>query len=121
MPGFKCWAKAVSIPPSPPCMLESSGELNESMGEGLSHSVRRLKMAGGFSFAVVLMLTIGIGAATTIFSQVEGILLRPLPFHDPGRLVQLGEHVGENPGIGITARDIRAYSTAASAFSSVGA
>ncbi len=78
-------------------------------------------MAGGFSFAVMLMLTVGIGAATTIFSLIEGILLRPLPFHDPGRLVQLGEHVGENPGIGITARDIRTYSTAASAFSSVGA
>ena len=87
----------------------------------LRHSARRLKMAGGFSFAVILMLTVGIGAAATIFSLIEGILLRPLPFHDPGRLVQLGEHVGENPGIGITARDIRAYSTAASAFSSVGA
>jgi hypothetical protein len=34
-------------------------------------------------------------------------------------LVQLGEHVGENPGIGITARDVRAYSTEANAFSSL--
>lgn len=87
----------------------------------LGRAARRLKMAGGFSVAVILMLTIGIGAATTIFSLIEGILLRPLPFRDPGRLVQLGEHVGENPGIGITPRDIRSYSAAASAFSSMGA
>jgi len=33
------------------------------------------------------MLAFGIGASTTVFSLIEGILLRPLPFRDPGRLV----------------------------------
>lgn len=87
----------------------------------LRHAARRLARTRSFFLTVTLMLALGIGATTTIFSLIEGILLRPLPFRDPGRLVQLGEHVGENSGIGITARDIRAYSTEAQAFSSTGA
>ena len=87
----------------------------------LQYPVRRLFKARGFLLTVTLMLALGIGAITTIFSLIEGILLRPLPFRDPGRLVQLGEHVGGNPGIGITARDIRAYSAETSAFSSLAA
>jgi predicted permease len=84
-------------------------------------AVRRLFQARGFFLTVTLMLALGVGAITTIFSLIEGILLRPLPFRAPDRLVQLGEHVGENSGIGITARDIRAYSTETNAFSSMGA
>jgi predicted permease len=87
----------------------------------LGYSVRRLLKARAFLVTVILMLALGIGAITAIFSLIEGILLRQLPFRDPGRLVQLGEHVGENSGIGITARDIRSYSTEAAAFSSMGA
>jgi putative ABC transport system permease protein len=87
----------------------------------LRYSARGLAKARGFFITVTLMLALGIGAITAIFSLIEGILLRPLPFHDPDRLVQLGEHVGENSGIGTTARDIRAYSTEANAFSSMGA
>jgi putative ABC transport system permease protein len=85
------------------------------------YSTRRLVRARVYFLTITLMLALGIGAITTIFSLIAGILLRPLPFHNPARLVQLGEHVGENPGIGITARDIRAYSTEAKGFSSMGA
>lgn len=90
------------------------------LANDLRYSLRRLAKSPWFSLSAVLMLALGIGSATTIFSLIEGILLRPLPFHDPGRLVELGEHVGNNPGIGITARDIGAYATGSSAFSSVG-
>ena len=89
--------------------------------QDVRHAARRLAKTRGFFLTVTLMLALGIGATTTIFSLIEGILLRPLPFRDPSRLVQLGEHVGENSGIGITARDIRAYSTEAQSFSSTGA
>ena len=89
--------------------------------QDLRHAARRLAKARGFFLTVSLMLALGIGATTTIFSLIEGILLRPLPFQDPSRLVQLGEHVGENSGIGVTARDIRAYSIEAQTFSSTGA
>ena len=52
-------------------------------------AVRRLRAAPGFSAAVVLMLALGIGATTTVFGVIDGILLRPLPFAEPERLVEL--------------------------------
>ncbi len=86
----------------------------------LRYSLRRLRKARFFSLAVILMLAFGIGACTTIFSLMQGILLSPLPFPNSSSLVQLGEHVGENPGIGVTARDIQTYSSSATAFQSIG-
>ena len=83
-------------------------------------TLRQLAKAPGFSIAVVLMLAFGIGATTAIFSLVEGILLRPLPFHDPDRLALLGDHVGDETGIGVTAREIGIYASAAHAYSSLG-
>jgi len=82
--------------------------------------LRQLGKAPGFSVTVILMLGLGIGAATAIFSLVEGILLRPLPFKDGGRLVLLGDHLGGGPGISVTAREIGTYSNASEAFSSLG-
>jgi predicted permease len=87
----------------------------------LRYAFRQLSKAPGFALAVVLMLGAGIGATTAIFSLVEGVLLRPLPFHDPGRLVALGDHVGENAGIRVTAQEFAMYERATTAFSSAGA
>ena len=86
----------------------------------LRYAFRQLRKAPGFAAAVVLMLGVGIGATTMIFSLVEGVLLRPLPFQNPQRLVALGDHVGENTGIGVTARELATYEKATTAFSSAG-
>jgi putative ABC transport system permease protein len=86
----------------------------------IRYALRQLKKAPGFAAAVVLMLGMGIGATTAIFSMVEGVLLRPLPFENPERLVALGDHVGENSGIGVTAREMATYENATTAFSSAG-
>jgi hypothetical protein len=53
-------------------------------------ALRRFWKAPGFSRTVILTFALGIGATTAIFSLVEGILLRPLSFRDPQRLVLLG-------------------------------
>jgi putative ABC transport system permease protein len=52
---------------------------------------RTLRDSPAFSAVVVLTLALGIGGATAIFSFVDGVLLRPLPFPDPGRLVMTCE------------------------------
>ena len=53
------------------------------------YAMRRLRAAPGFTAAVLLMLALGIGATTTVFGVVDGVLLRPLPFPEPERLVGL--------------------------------
>ena len=55
----------------------------------LRQTLRRLANAPGFTLTTVLTLAIGIGATTAIFSVVNGVLLRPLPFPDSDRLVAL--------------------------------
>jgi len=76
--------------------------------------------APGFTLTVVLTLALGIGTATAIFSLIEGVLLRPLPFREPGRLMLIGDHLGGRDGIGVTAREIETYTTTTTAFASLG-
>ena len=52
-----------------------------------SHAFRSLKRAPLFTITVILALTIGLGSAAAIFAIVNGVLLRPLPYGHPDRLV----------------------------------
>ena len=60
-----------------------------SLGSELRYSLRGLARNPGFSVVVVLLLAIGIGANTVVFTAVDALLLRPLPVKDPGQLVRL--------------------------------
>lgn len=53
------------------------------------YAFRSLRKNRGFLTVVILTLGLGIGANTAIFSLMDQVLLRPLPVHDPGRLVLL--------------------------------
>jgi predicted permease len=91
-----------------------------ALTQDLRFAFRQLKKAPGFTVTVILTLALGIGATTAIFSLVEGILLRPLPFSNSAQLVRLGDRLSQDLGPAVTAREIAIYAKANSAFSSVG-
>ena len=65
--------------------------LVDSVTQDLRLALRALRRTPGFTAAVVLTLALGVGATTAIFSIVNGVLLRPLPFANEGRLISLCE------------------------------
>jgi len=61
------------------------------IGQDLRYGVRQLQRRPGFSAVVVLILALGIGASTAVFSVVKGVFLQPLPYESPDRLVMIWE------------------------------
>jgi len=64
----------------------------DGLRQDLRYTFRTLRRDIGFSTFAVLIVGLGIGASSTVFSVVNALLVRPLPFHDPGRLAWVANH-----------------------------
>jgi predicted permease len=64
----------------------------ESFGRDLKYGTRTLFRSPGFAFVSILVMALGLGATTSLFTVVRAVLLQPLPFRDPSQLVMLYEH-----------------------------
>src|ERR1022692_2965305 len=74
-------------------ILRAAGAPAKSMWNDIRYAFRTLLRERGFASMAVLSLAVGIGANTAIFSVVNGVLLRPLPYRDPGRLFTIREAI----------------------------
>jgi hypothetical protein len=71
--------------------MQNSPQPFTTIGREVKYAFRSLSRTPGFSIIAVLIMALCIGAATSLFTIVRSVLLRPLPFHDPGQLMMLYE------------------------------
>ena len=83
----------------------------EVLGQDLRYVVRRLRNSPGFTLIAILTLALGIGATTAVFSVINRLLLRPLPYPDQDRLVAVFNVYPKNPERNgpVSATDVAAW------------
>ena len=89
--------------------------------QDLRYAARTFWKQPAFAAAAVLTLALGIGATTAIFSVVYGVLLKPLPFHEPERLVSVRQHAPHGAGTNHGPATYLTYRENQSAFEAIGA
>ena len=89
-----------------------------TISRDLRYAWRALGASPGWTAVAVATLALGIGATTTIFTVVNGVLLRPLPYTDPGRLTMIWNDfgVGAQSLPAVSPLDFRDYQTRARSF-----
>jgi len=72
--------------------------LLENLWRDVGYALRQMRKSPGFAVTAILVMALGIGANVALFTVVRSVLLRPLPFPDPNRLVMLYGYQGNPPG-----------------------
>jgi putative ABC transport system permease protein len=95
----------------------------DSFLRDLRHGLRRVVSAPGFAITAILTLALGVGANVAIFTVVHAVLIRPLPFPDPDRLVRIAADARATGGrnIGVSQPELRDLSERAGIFDAVSA
>ena len=83
--------------------------------QNLRYSARTLRLSPGFTAVAILTLALGIGANTAIFSFVDNVLLKPLPYPEPDRIMLVLEHLPSGP-FGTTTLDFLDWQKQTSVF-----
>src|SRR5579875_2363204 len=71
----------------------------ESLWADLRYAIRQLRKNPGYAFTAIMILASGIGATTAVFSLLNAVLLRPLPFPEPDRLMWIVQQDHSLPGV----------------------
>jgi len=110
---------ASSSPDSP--SLSSGGHMFDDFWSDVRFATRSLRRSPGFAIAAVLVIGIGIGAISLMFSTINTVLLQPLPFEEPDRLVWVWGSTERIPQNTISYPDYVDYRDGAPAFESLAA
>src|SRR6188474_1692635 len=81
----------------------------QTLRHDLRYAVRLLRRSPGFTGATILTLALSIGANAAIYSAVQGVLISPLPYTEPDRLVRLFEEAPATPHFPMAPADFRDY------------
>jgi predicted permease len=92
-----------------------------AIGKDVRYAVRTLVKAPGFATILVLTMALGIGANSAIFSVIEGVLLRPLPYPQPDRLVRVYFNSDTQPKFPLNPYDFRDFRSRNHSFESMAA
>jgi macrolide transport system ATP-binding/permease protein len=87
----------------------TAGVSTTMWSQDIRYALRVLRRSPGFAATAILTLAVSIGANAAIWSAVKGILVAPLPYEDPGRLVRLFEESPSNPHFPFAPADFRDY------------
>lgn len=98
------------------CRQERSGSWLETLWADVRYGLRMFRRNPGFTAVAVLTLALGIGANTAIFSVVQGVMLAPLPYDQPDRLVIVWQNNAQTPRLSVSLPDFREWQRQATSF-----